>query len=63
MPEDDLTATTINGMTLQLRSITRLHWSVGLTDNEIATRESMSRKMVRTRIRWVKEQVASECLY
>jgi len=63
MPEDDLTAATINGMSLQLRAIARLHWSIQLTDGEIAKREAMSRKMVRTRIRWIKEQVANKCLY
>ena len=63
MPEDDLTAETINSMSLQLRNVARLHWSIQLTDNQIAQREKMSRKMVRTRIRWIKEQVADKCLY
>lgn len=63
LPEDNLTAEVVNAMTLELRSVARLHWSIRLTDNEIAQRQSMSRKMVRTRIRWIKEQVANKCLY
>lgn len=63
LPEDDLTAETINSMSLQLRTIARLKYIIKLPDNQIAEREGMSRKMVRTRINWIKEQVASKCLY
>ncbi len=59
LPEDGLTATTVSGMTLQLRTIARLHWQYKLTDKEIARRETLTRAKVRVRIKWIKEQVVN----
>lgn len=62
LPEDDLTAAIINGLSVQLKVIARLHWSNNLTDREIAKREKLSRAKVRTRIRWIKQQVVDSVL-
>ena len=63
LPEDDLTAATLNGMSTELKNITRLHWVIVLPQSEIAAREGISVKMVARRIRWIKEQIAGKCLY
>lgn len=59
MPEDDLTATAVNGMTLQLRTIARLRYLHHLSDTDIARREKLTRAKVRIRIKWIKEQVVN----
>jgi len=62
MPEDDLTAEIINSMTLIHRNIARHKWSSAMTLKMIAEREGLTVKKVRTRIHWIKEQVAQGAL-
>ena len=62
MPEDDLTAEIINTMDLPRKRIIRFYWSQGLKESEIARRENLTRAKVRTRINWIKEQVANGVL-
>tara|TARA_R110001632_G_scaffold139166_1_gene254922 strand:- start:948 stop:1418 length:471 start_codon:yes stop_codon:yes gene_type:complete len=61
--EDELTFSIMASMALQLRTITRLKFGLGLTVKEIAQRESLTQKMIRTRVDAVVSQIVHQCLY
>tara|TARA_B100000795_G_scaffold107718_1_gene79536 strand:+ start:1918 stop:2184 length:267 start_codon:yes stop_codon:yes gene_type:complete len=61
--EDETTFSIMSSMALQLRTITRLKFGLGLTIKEIAQRESLTEKMVRTRVEAVISQIVHQCLY
>jgi DNA-directed RNA polymerase specialized sigma24 family protein len=62
LPEDDLTSTVVSGLTLQMRSIARRKWTTACSLKQIAEYEGLSVSKVKTRIHWIKEQVAQGVL-
>lgn len=63
MPEDIQTKEVVESLSKDIQAIARLYWRVRLTQTEIASRQAgMTRQKVKTRIKFIKQEVADRVL-
>jgi len=59
LPEDDLTAVVMCGLSLRMKEVARLRWVIVLSQKEVAAQARLSRRQVRTRLYQIKKCVAN----